>query len=175
MIVRVDGFKFTFPDATHAYVFDEKDKNSLKYHGLSHAMKGVDLIVEFPNEVLFIEVKKFHEPDDYNFKIAENECELKKRKGHLNHLRDVLVHKFRDSWLYRWAEDANGAHNKPIHYLCVLTLDNGLLGIVGKELRQALPHGIAGPRWQRSLTKACVVLNPQRWSTAFPEWPLELY
>lgn len=175
MKVRADGFEFEFPGALDAFVFDEKNKSHPRFHGLSHAMKAVDLVVELPNDTLFIEVKDFHAPDDYNFKSAVNDDEQGQRRERVNHLRDVLVHKFRDTWLYRWSERATGAAEKPVRYLCVLSLDNGLLGTVGKELKQALPAGHAGPRWQRELTTACVVLNLQRWNTVFPAWPLSRY
>ena len=65
MKVRADGFEFDFPDALEAFVFDEKDKTNPRFHGLSHAMKAVDLVVELPGDTLFIEVKDFHAPDDY--------------------------------------------------------------------------------------------------------------
>ena len=175
MKVKADGFEFEFPEALEAYVFDEKDKAAARYHGLSHAMKAVDLVVELPNDTLFIEVKDFHAPDDYNFKAAVTDDQRTERRQSLNHLRDVLVHKFRDTWLYRWSERAAGAPDKPVRYLCVLTLDNGLLGVVSKEMNQVLPNGRAGPRWQRELAHACVVLNPQRWNSVFPAWPLTLY
>lgn len=175
MIVRADGFEFEFPDALEAFVFDEKDRNAAHYHGLSHAMKAVDLVVELPNDTLFIEVKDFHAPDDYNFKAAISDDERSERRQSLNHLRDVLVHKFRDTWLYRWAERAAELPVKPVHYLCVLTLDNGLLGIVNKEMAQALPFKPTGPRWQRGLAQACVVLNPDRWNSSFPAWRLSRY
>lgn len=175
MRVRADGFEFEFPDALDAFVFDEKDKSHPRFHGLSHAMRAVDLVVELPNDTLFIEVKDFHAPDDYNFKAAVSDDEQCQRRDRVNHLREVLVHKFRDTWLYRWSDRAAGTVDKPVRYLCVLSLDNGLLGAVGKELKQALPAGRAGPRWQRELTTACVVLNQQRWNTVFPAWPLNRY
>jgi len=175
MKVRADGFEFEFPGALQAFVFDEKDKSKPAYHGLSHAMRAVDLVVELPNDTLFIEVKDFHAPDDYNFKAAATDDERSERRQSLNHLRDVLVHKFRDTWLYRWSERATGSPDKPVRYLCVLTLDNGLLGTVRKELSQALPAGTVGPRWQRDLAQTCVVLNPQRWSSAFPAWSMNRY
>lgn len=175
MKVRADGFEFDFPDALEAFVFDEKDKTNPRFHGLSHAMKAVDLVVELPGDTLFIEVKDFHAPDDYNFKAAVTDDQRSERRQRLNHLHDVLMHKFRDTWLYRWSERAAGTSDKPVRYLCVLTLDNGLLGTVRKELRQALPVGSAGPRWQRELATACEVLNPQRWNSAFPGWPLNRY
>ena len=175
MKVRADGFEFDFPDALEAFVFDEKDKTNPRFHGLSHAMKAVDLVVELPGDTLFIEVKDFHAPDDYNFKAAVTDDQRSERRQRLNHLHDVLMHKFRDTWLYRWSERAAGTPDKPVRYLCVLTLDNGLLGTVRKELRRALPVGSAGPRWQRELATACEVLNPQRWNSAFPGWPLNRY
>ncbi len=173
MKIRADGFAFEFPDALEAFVFDEKHQSAPHFHGLSHAMKAVDLVVELPNDTLFIEIKDFHAPDDYNFKAAVTDGERTERRQSLNHLRDVLVHKFRDTWLYRWSERAATLPDKPVRYLCVLTLDNGLLGVVNKELNQALPKGRAGPHWQRELAQTCVVLNPQRWNSAFPAWPLK--
>ena len=172
MKVQADGFEFEFPGALEAFIFDEKDKARPRFHGLSHAMKAVDVVVELPNDTLFIEVKDFHAPDDYNFKSALTDHETSERRQRLNHLRDVLVHKFRDTWLYRWAERQVGAPDKPVRYLCVLTLDNGLLGVVNKELRQQLPLNPPGPRWQRELATSCAVLNPQRWASAFPAWAL---
>lgn len=175
MKVRADGFEFEFPGALDAFVFDEKDKSQPHFHGLSHAMKAVDLVVEFPNDTLFIEVKDFHAPDDYNFKAAVSDDEKSERRERMSHLRDVLVHKFRDTWLYRWSERTTGTPDKPVRYLCVLTLENGLLGVLNKELGLALPKDKAGPRWQRELAQACVVLNPKRWNSAFPAWPLNRY
>jgi hypothetical protein len=175
MKVRADGFEFEFPGALDAFVFDDKVESHPRYHGLSHAMRAVDLVVELPNDTLFIEVKDFHAPDDYNFMVAVTDDEQGQRRARLNHLRGVLVHKFRDTWLYRWSERAAGTADKPVRYLCVLSLDNGLLGTVGKELKQALPAASAGPRWQRELAMACVVLNPQRWNSVFPAWPLNRY
>lgn len=175
MKVRADGFEFEFPGALDAFVFDEKDKSHPRFHGLSHAMRAVDFVVELPNDTLFIEVKDFYAPDDYDFNTAVTEDQRSERRKCLNYLRDVLVHKFRDTWLYRWSERAAGSADKPVRYLCVLSLDNGLLGTVGKELKQALPTGSAGPRWQRELATACVVLNPERWNSNFPGWPLNRY
>lgn len=175
MKVRADGFEFEFPGALDAFVFDEKDKAQPRFHGLSHAMKAVDLVVELPTDTLFIEVKDFHAPDDYNFKAAATDDEQGQRRERMNHLRDVLVHKFRDTWLYRWSERTAGMPHKPVRYLCVLTLDNGLLGTVRKELSHALPAGRVGPRWHHELAAACVVLNPQRWNSAFPAWPMTRY
>jgi hypothetical protein len=170
MKVQSDGFEFDFTDAVDAFVFDQKDKTQPPYHGLSHAMKAVDLVVELPNDVLLIEIKDFHAADDYDFKSAIDTAQKAERLTRLNHLRDVLTHKFRDTWLYHWADNKA---DKPIRYLCLLTLDNGLLPAVLKTLHKQLPVGLAGPRWQRPLLQACVVLNPDRWNSNFPAWPVK--
>ncbi len=172
MKIAADGFEFEFPGALSAHVFDEKNKAEPHYHGVSHAMRAVDLVVELPNDTLFIEMKDIHAPDDYDFAHATGPSQQKERRQHLNHLRDVLVHKFRDTWLYRWAEQPAAMGGKTVRYLCVLTLDNALLPAIGKELSRALPTGRVGPRWQRNIADSCVVLNPQRWNSAFPAWPL---
>ena len=167
MKIEADGFEFDFSDALDAFCFDEKDKTKPHFHGLSHAMKAVDLVVELPANYLFIEVKDFNAADDYNFKSAITAAQRKDRQAHFNHLREVLKHKFRDTWLYRWAQ---GKADKPVRYLCLLTLDNAMLSVLSKELRQQLPVGLAGPNWSGAFAQSCVVLNLERWNANFPKW-----
>ena len=169
MNIEADGFAFQFNSALDAFLFDEKDKTKPHFHGLSHAMKAVDLVVELPTDYLFIEVKDFHAADDYDFKSAITPKQRDDRQAHFNHLREVLKHKFRDTWLYRWAQ---GKADKPVRYLCLLTLDNALLSVLNKELRQQLPVGLAGPQWSKALAQSCVVLNLERWNANFPQWPV---
>lgn len=169
MRIEADGFEFHFPDALDAFCFDEKDKTKSHFHGLSHAMKAVDLVIELPTDYLFIEIKDFNAADDYNFKHALDAAQRKERQACFSHLRDVLKHKFRDSWLYRWSE---GKIDKPIRYLCLLTLDNALLSVMSQELRRQLPVGAAGPRWTGSLAQSCAVVNLERWNANFPRWPV---
>ena len=157
MKIACDGFEFDFTDAVDVFVFDEKDKTKATYHGLSHAMKAVDLIVELPEDYLFVEVKDFHAPGDYD----EN--------NKFNHLREVLKYKYRDSWLYRWAEDKI---DKPIRYLCLLTLENALISRMGKELRRQLPPGKPIDRWQREIASGCAIVNLERWNSRFTKWPV---
>lgn len=157
MRMTVDGFDFDFMDAIDAFVFDEKDKNLPTYHGLSHAMKAVDIIVELENDYLFIEVKNFYSPDDYQ----SGDC--------FNHLRNVLKYKYRDTFLYRWAERKI---DKPVRYICLLTLENALISRMNKEIRIQLPLSRPVERWERSIVDSCVVLNKERWNHNFPKWPV---
>ena len=169
MRIEVDGFAFDFTDALDVFCFDEKDKTKPHFHGLSHTMKAVDLVVELPTSYLFIEIKDFHGADDDDFNRAMDNAQRTEHQPRFTRLRDVLRDKFRDTWLYRWAE---GKTDKPIHYLCLLTLDNALLSLMGKELKRQLPTGIAGPRWHRALAHSCTVLNLERWNANFPKWPV---
>ena len=84
MKVQADGFEFEFPGALDAFVFDDKLASSPHYHGLSHAMKAVDLVVELPADTLFIEVKDFHAPDDYDFRRAISRDAQTVRRQRLN-------------------------------------------------------------------------------------------
>lgn len=153
-----DGFEFDFTDAIDVFVFDEKKTDETHYHGLSHAMKAVDLIVELDSCYLFLEVKDFHAPKTYN------------DSGHFNHLREVLKYKYRDTWLYRWAENKI---DKPIKYLCMLELEKGLISRMQEEIRRQLPVGSAGPRWQVEVSTGVAVLNFAFWNKRFPAWPVK--
>ena len=157
MRMSVDGFDFEFEGAINAFIFDEKDRNLPTFHGLSHAMKAVDLIVELENDYLFIEVKDFNAPDEYQ------------DGNHFDHLREVLKYKYRDTFLYRWAEKKI---DKPIHYLCLLTLENALISRMNKEIRQQLPLGRPIDRWERGIVDHCVVLNEKGWNRNFQKWPV---
>ena len=86
MIVECDGFEFDFTDALDVFIFDEKDKQKTNYHGLSHAMKAVDIVVELQDYYLFIEVKDFYEPESYiDPKFFSHLCELESQTN-LNNL-----------------------------------------------------------------------------------------
>ena len=158
MIVECDGFEFDFTDALDVFIFDEKDKQKTNYHGLSHAMKAVDIVVELQDYYLFIEVKDFYEPESYT------------DPKFFSHLCEALKYKYRDSWIYRWCEHKT---DKPIKYLCLLELENALLGRVSKELRKQIPVGKASPRWIEEICNDCNVLNFEIWNQRFTAWKVK--
>lgn len=157
MTQEVDGFLFSFPDAIDLFIFDEKDKTKRTYHGISHALTAVDLLVELQDNYLFIEVKDFFEPEKYK----QNEA--------FNHLREVLKAKYKDSWIYRWAENKV---DKPIHYLCLMILENSLNSRLTKELRIQIPTRIPSTRWSKEIANNAIALNLETWNRNFPKWPL---
>ena len=81
------GIRLEFPDTAQVRKFDDPQTHG---HVRRHTMKAVDFIVERPDEFLFIEVKNIPEFDG---------------RG--------LGQKFRDSFLYEWAD---GRADKPIIY-----------------------------------------------------------
>jgi len=62
--------------------------------------------------------------------------------------------------------------DKPIRYLCLLTLDNAQISALNNELRRLLPVGDAGARWERKIARSCAVVNIERWNRNFPNWPV---
>ena len=103
--VQVDGYEFNFPKSRELYKFDEqRDKASPYYHGMSHAMKAVDVMVELDTQYLFIEIKRFDQGLDAGVKKEEAET----------FLINSLVAKFRDTFVYRYCENKL---DKPIKYI----------------------------------------------------------
>lgn len=155
MILQEGNLKFNFTNAVDGFKFDETDKNNEHYHGLSHCMKAVDFIVELETDYLLVEVKDFHDPEQYN------DSESFKK------LKNNLKTKLRDSLLYRFAEDQL---DKPVRYLCLMTLEDALNSRLMKEIKRIIPEGISSKRWKRPLVKSCIVANINRWNRNFPKW-----
>jgi len=166
MKIEADGFCFDFTDALDVFVFDEKDRTKPTYHGLP--MKAVDLVAEFPDAYVFVEIKEFVDPDMYDEHLAADDDETEKRRDHFKWLKNYLKYKYRDTYLFRHAEDRV---DKPIHYICLLTFDNAMNTTMQKALRSELPVGLASSRWKREIVKSCHVVNLARWNENFPKWP----
>lgn len=159
--VEVDGYRLTFTDALCAFLFD-------KYH--NEPMKSVDVIVEFPECFVFIEIKEFFDLDRYDTRLAGTKDEQNERQACFKWLKGYLKYKYRDSYLFRSAE---GKTDKPIHYICLLNLDNALNQQMAKQLRPELPQGNANGKWPNQIVKSCQVVNEAAWKTNWPKWTLE--
>ena len=154
-IVETDGFEFHFTDALDAFVFDEKDSTKPTFHGAP--MKGVDIVAEFANAYVYVEVKDYNDPSIYA------------QQNKFNWLKDYLKYKFRDSYLYRHAEHKV---DKPVRYICLTTFDNALNSLMQKSLKLELPVGIVSPRWIQALALSCHVVNMDKWNEKFQKWPV---
>jgi len=167
MKIDADGFSFDFTNAIDAFVFDETDKSKPNYHGVP--MKAVDIVAEFAEAYVYVEMKNLGNPDTYNTDLAEDGETLKTRRKHFKELKNDLKYKYRDTYLYRHAEEKV---DKPIHYICLLTLDNALNTVMQKALKQELPTGRASRRWKREIVKSCQVVDVAKWNDNFPKWPV---
>lgn len=168
MIVESGGFRFNFTDAIDAFVFDETDKTKATYHGVH--MKAVDIVAEFKNNYLFVEIKDFDDPEKYNAGGAIDDDEISERRHHFRWLKRYLKYKYRDTYIYRYAEDKV---DKPIHYVCLLTFDNALNTLMRKFLSKELPTGKPSPRWTKEIAASCQVVNIAKWNANFKRWPMQ--
>lgn len=163
---NVDGYTFDFTDALNAFVFDERDKIKPTYHGLP--MKAVDILVELTDAYLFIEIKHYDDSDVFNTLHVADEEEHKRRRDGFKWLKGYLKYKYRDTFLYRYAEEIV---DKPIHYICLLNFENALNNVIKKALSTELPIGKASKRWKREIAASCQVMNLEKWNKNFPKWP----
>jgi len=136
-------------------------------HGLSHCMKAVDFVVEMDDRILFIECK---DPDHPESRTKDRKKWL--RSFQSGEVTKEIVRKYRDSFLYAWAEERA---EKPIHY-CVLiameSLTDADLLARTDELRRSLP--VVGPpcgSWKRSIVTDGMVFNLRSWNRCMKAFP----
>jgi len=162
-VLREGNLELRLPRAASGRKFDEGA------HGMSHCMKAVDFIVEFPDRIMFIEVK---DPDDPAAAGHPNSADFLQdlQSGKID---NALALKFRDSFLYEWAADRL---EKPVHYLVLLaakSLDAAMLLSRTDSLKEQLPYdGPSGGIWKRRLAERCAVLNIEAWNRHLPDIPV---
>lgn len=172
--ISTDRYVFDF-DSTivDAFVFD-----SPAYHGGLAGMKAVDIIAEFPDEYLFIELKKYDPArggikfrcplwDDKS--LIANNCPLANdpRKGEKASIKRIvrdLRQKYCDTFLFRYAEDKLG---KDVNYICVVEgCDSAQTLQLNGLLKNAIPKGKAIASWTRPIVKNIAVVNVSTWNTS---------
>lgn len=163
-VVKTDGFEFCFMDALDAFVFDESDNTKPRFHGAP--MKAVDIVAEFKNAYVYIELKDYDDPSAYDVLNAA----ISDRQKNFKWLKNYLKYKFRDSYLYRYAEEKI---EKDVHYICLVTFDNALNSRMQKSLKKELPVGKPSRLWVRELAASCKVVNLEKWNENFPKWPVK--
>lgn len=161
-----EKFDFDFPNATALYKFDEKDSLSPTFHGAP--MQAVDVMAEFPDFQLWIEIKEF-QPSEIEAMKKEGDQQKKGNNVHNKaHLTKNLKHKFRDTFLYRFCE--NKLDTK-IVYVCLTNFDDALNGFYRKELQKQIPTGRSLKRWSKQLLdkSLLMVVNIDSWKRNLEE------
>lgn len=160
-LIRTDGYELDFPEAKALYKFDEPDDAQPYFHGVSHAMKAVDVMAELVDRYLFIEIKRF----DSGF---ANDRPLEDAK---KDLVNTLVAKFKDTFLYRYCEEKL---DKPVVFICLIDkLDSAMLSTLRKDISSKIPVGIPAilqerGRWKRPLLEEgkCFVVDEKKWNAS---------
>ncbi len=166
IIVETDGIEIRFEDAIEAFVFDEKDKRKPTFHGAP--MKAVDIVAEFADSYVYIELKNYDDPKGYSEDITISINELGQGEDNITWLKNYLKQKFRDSYLYRHAEQKT---DKPVHYICLTNFDNAVNRKIERLLEYELPVGLVSQRWVKTLAQSCHVINLETWNRFYPKWP----
>lgn len=160
LILTEERFEFDFPNAKALYKFDERDHLSPTFHGVP--MQAVDVMAEFPNFQLWIEIKEF-QPSEIEAMKKEGDQQKKGCDVHNKaHLTKNLKHKFRDTFLYRYCENKL---DRDVVFVCLTNFDDTLNGFYKKELIKQIPAGLSSKRWNKQLIdkSLLIVVNENSW------------
>ncbi len=152
-VIQEGELEFTFPTTSTVIKFDGNG------HGLSHCMKAVDFIVEFPGYDLFVEVK---DPDNTQT-TSQRRTQFENKLTTPTFPREITL-KYRDSFLYRWAARKTG---KPIYYVILLqlaTLQAPQYLAITQTLQRELPTITLPGVWKRPIVNGLAVLSIQLWN-----------
>ena len=132
-------------------------------------MKAVDFIVEFDDKFFYIEIK---DPEDATANPVNRDEFLKEMKS--CKLDNKLKTKYRDSWLYEYAQ---GRAQKPVYYLVLIgasSLTEAELLTRTDALKRQLPlTGPSGNSWKSPFISGCLVMNLKTWNKRFANMPAE--
>lgn len=161
-VLDEDDLQITLPAGVAGRKFDDETS-----HGLSHCMKAVDFIVELDDRTLFVE---FKDPENPNAKPQDRAAFINKFLS--GAIDSDLKTKYRDSWLYEYAE---GRAKKPIYYLVLIgasTLSEADLLARTDALKRQIPmRGPADRAWKKPLLAGCAVMNLAAWNKVLSHIP----
>jgi hypothetical protein len=161
-VLAEDDLQITLPAGVAGRKFDDETS-----HGLSHCMKAVDFIVELDDRTYFVE---FKDPENPNAKTKDRAAFLKKFMN--GAIDSDLKTKYRDSWLYEYAE---GRAKKPIYYLVLIgasMLSDADLLTRTEALKRQLPaEGPNDRPWEKPFVAGCAVMNLTAWNKVLTHLP----
>ncbi len=136
-------------------------------HMLSHCMSSVDFVIDYQQEVYFIEIKDPLAARPHN-QAERHEFMTKFLAGNLDH---EFIKKYRDSFLY---EFGMGRFTRPAKYLILInddSLDTPSLMTRQDNLKRNLPVNVpAKLAWRNPFIRDCVVLNVKSWNKHVPQF-----
>lgn len=148
--IETDGIRFDFPAAMRMLKFDQQDKTKSDFHPMHAEMKAVDVVAEFADKDVYVEIKDF-----------QNKLTGAAVTPNLAQLLESLKYKYRDSFLYRFGQGKTG---KPILYICLMEhLDRRLLLQLQKRLSQNIPAGTING-WTNEILHEVIVVDKKGWN-----------
>lgn len=140
-------------------------------HGLSHFMKAVDFVVEWPDQFWLIEVKDPEDPAiPMEHQSNQKQCFADSlQSGTL--IAENLFPKFRDSLLYLGMD--RGIPAKPMRYLvliCLASLEPPQLQGLADSLYKTNWLTRPKPGWSKHFS--VLALNLTQWNRALPHCPV---
>lgn len=159
MVKEIEGYRFDIPQALQMYKFDETNNNSPFFHGVS-VLKAVDVMIEMPKCYVWVEIKCYDDEKIAKFKEERNLPRRDEDYHPKTWLRNNLLHKYRDTFLYRYAENKL---DKPIVYVCLLNFDKALKSYFRGELQHYIPCNKPSARWKKSIIDALIVVDENDW------------
>lgn len=145
-----------FFDVSSAINVEKFDDNTI--HGSKSTIKRVDIIIEYPKNFIFLEVK------DPDMPGASNPEKLKQDLQSGNLISD-LASKYRDTLFF---SSLRKAYEKPITYvvlICMQSLEDALLLAKTDALKEALP--MAHESWSKNSVDSCVILKLDAYEKAY--------
>ena len=167
LTLKEENFEFDFPQAKALYKFDERDQLSPHYHGVP--MQAVDVMAEFNDFQLWIEIKEYLPSEIDEMRKEGNQMKKLDAKHLKAYLTKNFKHKFRDTYLFRLCEEKL---KLPIKYVCLTNFDDNLNSFYKKELIKQLPTGLANKkRWKKQLIGKydVFVVNTNVWQRNFSQ------
>ncbi len=168
-LLKEGELEFDFRSAIKAEHFDDETS-----HGMSHCMKAVDFLVEWPDSLWLVEVK-----DPSMRSIPDHEKERQKDIFIDKLERTVLFSqelgpKVKDSFLYLYLGDL--LPDKPLSCFVLLALESLTprdLTFSSKQLRKS--SCLLGPShsiWQNQYIEHAFVFNLKSWNNHLPQCPV---
>ena len=175
----LDRYKFQFIDRVRVFVLDDNFDEKYRYGHGATMLKKVDILVEddSKNYDIFVELKGFSDISiDQKIKLGCDtrgctfkgigcgwpKCKLKFDRD--SELKNDLISKFRDTYIYRKAE---GTGSKPILYVALVNLESPSLSNLDDiryELPVGTPNGYPNEKWNQSLAEELLILDVNLWN-----------
>lgn len=151
-VLAENDLEFDFSSALEAIIFDDDALHT------PSTIKRVDIIAEYTNRSIFLEIKDPDQPGAANPQAFKD-------KLLTGNLIPELAGKYRDSY---WFRSHSGKVTKPIHYIVLISmasLDSALLLAKQDELKKSLP--ITHKDWSAPCAVGCAILNLDQYKKLF--------